>query len=724
MENAKRIGVERERTDLQTPHRRQPRTETLHEWVPPVATCERTPELLEAILENIDQGVSLVDAELRVVAFNRRFLELLAFPPDRLRPGMPFQAFIRYNAERGEYGPGDVDRLVRERIDLARRFEPHCFERTRPDGTVLEVRGRPLPGGGFVTTYTDITEHKRVQTALRQSEARFRDFAESAADWFWEMDAKLRFTHVSEGLERNTGVEAPQLVRRTRREVFGTYDADAEKWERHEEVLRARRSFEDFEFAVQGPDGNTRMVSVSGKPIFDGNGVFQGYRGAGRDITEAYQLALELSHQATHDPVTGLVNRREFEERLTRALESARRSDAEHALCYLDLDQFKVINDTCGHLAGDELLRQIAALLSERVRRRDTLARLGGDEFGILMEHCPLDDAQHVAEDIRTLIKDFRFVWEHQGFRIGVSIGVAPITGATQSTTSALARADAACYFAKEQGRNRIHVYLEGDAGLERQHSEMCWVGRIQKALDQHRFRLFYQPIVPLTKGRADDEHYEILLRMEDERGRLVSPGYFLPAAERYHLASQLDRWTIDRTFAWLNSHPQHLQRLYLCSINLSGHSLGDDAFHDYLVRRLTCGAVPARKICFEVTETAAISNLASATRLMETLRKLGCNFALDDFGSGVSSFAYLKTLPADFLKIDGAFVRDIADNPLDLAVVKSINEIGKTMGKKTIAEFVDSRAILERLRAGGIGVDYAQGHYLAPARPLENLAC
>ncbi len=723
MENARRVDGELERSELQVLRQRRPSTEALYEWVPPAAPGERTPELLEAILENIDQGVSLVDAELRVVAFNRRFFELLELPPDRLRPGMPFEAFIRYNAERGEYGPGDVDQLVRERVELARRFEPHCFERTRPDGTVLEIRGRPLPGGGFVTTYTDITEHKRVQAALQESEARFRDFAESAADWFWEMDAALRFTHVSEGLVRNTGIEAAQLLGRTRREAFGAYDAGDEKWRRHEEVLRARRPFEDFEFAVQAPDGGTRMVSVSGKPIFDHDGAFQGYRGAGRDITEAHQLALALSHQATHDSVTGLVNRREFEERLTRALESARHSGAEHALCYLDLDQFKVINDTCGHLAGDELLRRIGALLPERVRHRDTLARLGGDEFGILMEHCPLDDAQRVAEDLRVLVEEFRFVWEHQTFRIGVSIGVAPITGATQSATSALARADAACYFAKEHGRNRIHVYVEGDAGLERQHSEMCWVGRIQKALDQHRFRLFYQPIVPLTSGGAGGEYYEILLRMEDEQGRLVSPGSFLPAAERYHLSSQLDRWTIDRTLAWLSSHPEHLQRLYLCSINLSGHSLGDEAFLDYLVERLTSGAVPARKICFEVTETAAISNLTRAARFMETLRKLGCSFALDDFGSGVSSFAYLKTLPADFLKIDGTFVQDIVDNPLDLAVVKSINEIGKTMGKKTIVEFVDNRAILERLRAGGIGVDYAQGHYLAPPRPLEHLA-
>ncbi len=546
---------------------------------------------LEATLENTDQGISMVDAELTMVAFNQRFLELLEFPPERFSPGDPFEKFIRYNAERGEYGPGDVEAQVRERVALAARAEHHRFTRTRPDGTVLEIRGRPLPGGGFVTTYTD--------------------------------------------------------------------------------------------------------------------------------ITETHRLSQQLSHQARHDALTDLLNRREFERQLARLLDSARDGRVEHALCYLDLDQFKVINDTCGHLAGDELLRQLGATLRAQVRRADVLARLGGDEFGVLLEDCSLDEAQRVASVLRSAVEEFRFSWEDKSFRVGVSIGLVPVTAASGTEADLLSAADAACYAAKDQGRNRIHLYTEDDADLASRQGEMHWVVRLQHALEEDRLCLEQQPIVALDPARGGEAHYELLVRMRGEDGALIPPGQFLPAAERYNLTGRLDRWVVRHAFAALAGSPVRAAGSDVCSINLSGHSLGDDEFLAFVIEEFERSGVAPGRIVFEVTETAAISNLARASRFMGALKDIGCRFALDDFGSGLSSFGYLKTLPVDFLKIDGMFVKDILVDPIDHAMVKCINEIGHVMGKRTIAEFVENDAVRERLAA--LGVDYVQGYGVGRPVPFPS---
>jgi diguanylate cyclase (GGDEF)-like protein len=433
-------------------------------------------------------------------------------------------------------------------------------------------------------------------------------------------------------------------------------------------------------------------------------------------------MVKDLEHQASHDALTALVNRQEFERRLQRVIETARTKGAEHALCYLDLDQFKVINDTCGHEAGDELLRQVGGVLQQRTRKRDTLARLGGDEFGVLMEHCSLTQARRVAHGLREAIEGFRFIWEGRTFEVGVSIGLVCITDVSGSILNILSAADRACYAAKDQGRNRVHVYDEGDAELARRHGEMQWVARIPQALEEHRFHLVRQPIVPLNSGLSEGEHYELLIRMEDEEGRIVLPGAFLPAAERYNLSVKIDRWVIAKALAWLKGDPKQLKGLFLCTINLSGRSLGDEEFLEFIIRQFDETDIPAEKVCFEITETAAIANLFNATRFINALKKRGCRFALDDFGSGLSSFAYLKNLPVDYLKIDGAFVKDMVDDPIDLAMVKSINEIGQAMGKKTIAEHVENEAILEKLKLPEIGVDYAQGYGIAQPRPIEQV--
>ena len=437
-----------------------------------------------------------------------------------------------------------------------------------------------------------------------------------------------------------------------------------------------------------------------------------------RDVTEARRLQKHIAFQATHDSLTGLVNRGEFERRLQELITDPVSSSEQHGLCYIDLDQFKIVNDTCGHVAGDELLRQLASILRPVVRGSDTLARLGGDEFGVLLPSCHPRNALQIAVKLLEAVQEFRFVWGESTFTLGASIGVVPIDDSDEDRQTLLSAADAACYAAKEGGRNRVHFYESGDTELAQRQGEMQWVSRIHQAIEEDRFELFYQTVAPLNPDAdARGMHYELLIRLRDEANVLIPPGAFLPAAERYSLMPLLDRWVIQRAFQWLNSHPEHLRELEFCAINLSGNSISDERFLEFLVNQLSIMGIPAEKICFEITETAAIANLVKASHFIAKLKDLGCSFSLDDFGSGMSSFAYLKKLPVDFLKIEGMFVRDIAIDPVDFAMVKSINELGHAMGKRTIAEFVENQEILEKLRE--IGVDYVQGYGIARPEPL-----
>jgi diguanylate cyclase (GGDEF)-like protein/PAS domain S-box-containing protein len=440
------------------------------------------------------------------------------------------------------------------------------------------------------------------------------------------------------------------------------------------------------------------------------------------DITEVHYLHEQLTHQASHDALTGLTNRREFERRLQLALKTAWEDKAEHALCYVDLDQFKIINDTCGHIAGDTLLAQLSRLIQKQIRKNDLLARLGGDEFGILMEHCTIEETRRVADDIRRAIESFKFAWEGQNFSIAASIGLVPIDSTCENITGILSAADAACYEAKDAGRNRVHEYNEKDTVMVRRHGEMQLVLKIDQALQHHRFRLYYQSIVPIkvqNSPASSGEHYELLIRLKEEDGEIAQPGTFLPTAERYRLSDKLDRWVIKTAFEWFINNPKQLEQLAICAINLSGYSMADERFHEYVIDQFDKTGMTPYKVCFEITETAAIANLNSATRMISFLQELGCHFALDDFGSGLSSFGYLKNLPVDYLKIDGAFVKDMLHNTMDLEMVRSINGIAQLMGKKTIAEFVESKGILEALR--DLGVDYAQGYYIGKPQPIEN---
>jgi diguanylate cyclase (GGDEF)-like protein/PAS domain S-box-containing protein len=456
-------------------------------------------------------------------------------------------------------------------------------------------------------------------------------------------------------------------------------------------------------------------VHLSVAPILDSDGVSHGTVLVFRDVTGERKLTQQLSYQATHDTLTGLVNRHEFERRLTHLLETASAA-APHALLYLDLDQFKVVNDTWGHAAGDDLLRQVSALLRTRLRARDTLARLGGDEFGVLLERCPALEAGRVGHTLRELLQDFRFVWNNKRLTVGVSIGVVPIAQGGETLAAVLSAADRSCYAAKEKGRNRVHLYQPDDAELAQREGEMHWMSRIQQALADDRFRLYYQPIVAFDAAFADRAHGEILIRMVDESGTVVSPGAFLPAAERYGLMPAVDRWVVRKSLETL-AGPAYAGRDVMFDINISGQSLSGSDFLDFVAAEIDATKVAPQKLCFEITETSAVSELAHALRFIDTLKTRGCQFALDDFGTGLASFSYLKSLPVDYLKIDGAFVRGLVTDDVDHAMVEAVHRVGRIMSLKTIAECVENQAVLEKLKR--IGIDYGQGYELGRPRPI-----
>lgn len=462
-------------------------------------------------------------------------------------------------------------------------------------------------------------------------------------------------------------------------------------------------------------DGTELNIDDSAAPIRDRSGDIIGVVLVFHDVTQAHEMARQMSWAATHDALTGLVNRAEFERRLAQ-LAGNGRSGKSHALLYIDLDQFKVVNDTCGHAAGDQMLCQIATLMQLHMRETDTLARLGGDEFGILLESCPLEHASRIAGNVLEAIGGFRFAWTDKTFVVGASIGLVEIAGEQLDAAKLLAAADTACYAAKDEGRNRVRAFNAGDSELMRRSGEMNWVARINRAFDENRFRLYWQPIMPLSPDASGPEHGEILLRMIDDEGRPVPPGNFLPAAERYNLMPRIDRWVVERSLAWLAGQSDR----GLCgSINLSGQTLGDEQFFDFVLDQVKHTRI-GRRVCFEITETAAIANLTKALRFINALRGHGCLFSLDDFGSGLSSFGYLKNLPVDFLKIDGGFVRNMTRNPVDQAMVAAINNIGHVMNLVTIAEFVENDEIRDLLR--GQGIDFGQGYGLARPVPIEEV--
>ncbi len=684
-----------------------------------VATLQERNDLA---LDSANDGLWDFDVETNTVYFSPRWKAMLGFSPDDLDVSPDWRQLVH---------PDDMARtqtLLREHLaGKSPLFESVHRMRHRSGEwrwVISRAKARVDDNGRLrrlVGVELDITERRLYEEALFKEKESAQITLQSIGDGVITTDARSRVEYLNPVAEQLTGWRLDDAQGRAIDEIFrGFHEETCEPLENPLSVsIRRARAIKSVRPTLLiRRDGNELYIESCASPIRDGTGAISGGVLVFHDVSESRELNRKLSYHASHDILTGLVNRREFEARLERALKSAKASESSYCLCHLDLDQFKIINDNCGHSAGDALLGQVGQLLKSKIRWRDTVSRLGGDEFGILLESCSLDEAMRNAETLRESIRDYRFVWEERTFRLGASIGVVPISPENEDVASLISAADSACQAAKEAGRNRVYSFQENDIDLMRRRREMQWAARINNALEEGRFELFRQTILPLQKPEAG-LHYELLLRMRDEAGKIVSPDQFIAAAERYAITPSIDRWVIENAFRWLVSEADEREKLAMCSINLSGQSLGDDKFLPFVIEQFHRSGIDASKICFEITETAAIASFSQANRFIQALKELGCMFALDDFGTGLSSFGYLKHFPVDFLKIDGSFVKEILHDPIDREMVRSINEIGHLTGKRTIAEFAENQEIIDMLR--GIGVDYAQGYGIAtPQRVLK----
>jgi diguanylate cyclase (GGDEF)-like protein/PAS domain S-box-containing protein len=674
------------------------------------------------LFENVVDGVFQIDPAGLIISANPALVTMLGYESLREISDRNFADFC-------------VDALERERLlgELAANGRVRDFEYRlrRSNGSVIVVlensRAVKDDAGNLLYcegTITDITRRKAAERALFKEKERAQVTLRSIGDAVVTTDASGRVEYLNPVAEQLTGWErraaqgkAISDVVRLQNEVTG--EALENPVSR---CLREGRVVAIADNAVLiGQDGTQIAIQDSAAPIQDRLGNVVGAVMVFHDVSQERQLHRKLSYHASHDSLTGLINRREFEERLSQAVRDLEQGRLEtFTLLYMDLDQFKVVNDTCGHAAGDLLLRQLADVLQQRVRAQDVLARLGGDEFAVLLRDCPVAQASDVAEQLRESVSRFRFTWRDGSMQVGVSIGIVPAK-ANDGVAPLMSAADVACYVAKDLGRNRIHVYEEGDAAAR--HQEMQWVGRINRARDEERFELYYQPIVPIgpiTPGPKEYAHFELLLRMRDERGELVMPSDFIPAAERYNLMPSIDRWVVHEVLEGLVYREQDGVEPYTLAVNLSGTSLNDARFLEFLLGELSALQLTEGALCFEITETAAISNLGTVVGFMQTLREQGCRFALDDFGTGLSSLTYLKHLPVDYVKIDGQFVRNVNKDRADESVVDAIARMARAFNIRTIAERVESREVFTRL--GEIGITFAQGYYVAVPQPIAEL--
>ncbi len=572
------------------------------------------------------------------------------------------------------------------------------------------------------------SDRKQMEAKLLQEKEFAQTTLDSLAEGVITLDAQGLVQSINPIAQLLTGWSSIEAQNRPLSEVFLTIDEETAKTIDLglEQILQGQERLGDHRQTQRliSRMGDEFAIDDSLVPIRDRRGTIQGAVLTFRDVTQARQMERQLCWQVSHDPLTELANRSNFESHLQRAILQAKENNLEHSVCILDLDCFKLINDSCGHLAGDRLLCQIGQLLREKVRRSDVVARLGGDEFAILLYQCSGQRALAIAQDLCRSIQSLKFFWSGQMFSVSASLGIAPVRGHEASVGDVISTADVACYTAKRQGRGRVYACKGDDQAIAQQREEIQWIARIQQALTENRFCLYFQTIAPLQTHHPASEHYEVLIRLRDEAGRIISPAAFMPAAERYNLMPVIDRWVITTLFstqgehyrqAWERCRQEGGECVY--AINLSGSSINDDQFIHFVREQIARYQIPPQVLCFEVTETVAIANLQKAAEFIQDLRRLGCKFSLDDFGTGMSSLAYLKNLPIDYLKIDGCFVKDIVEDPVAQAMVEAISQIGRVMGIQTITEFVSSDAIFAKVCE--LGVDYAQGYNIAEPRPL-----
>jgi Amt family ammonium transporter len=666
---------------------------------------------LASLIEQIHDAILVIGPEGRIDAANAAACTLFGLDVQDI-PGVSLQRLFTDHSRL-------LDRLRRNREVEAQA----CPRRRKP----IQVSVRTADSGGDEQTYRVLIVHDTSsQHQVEESLHREKEFAQITLQAIEE----AVITTDERGRINSANGAACTLLRREHEQVM-------------DRPLRDLLTFSELDHRRALRDGLQRTLkeghtcSMDGQPELrfnDGSSIYVGGRLAPlrardgsiigailvlRDVTREKRMKELLSYQATHDELTDLINRREFERRL-EALLHDRSPHSRHVLLYLDLDQFKLINDNCGHNAGDQMLRQLTGLLGNQLRQADTLARLGGDEFAVLLPHCEAAAGQQIAEALREIIRDFRFTWNGRTFGVGVSIGLVQIDDGMDNTAEVMAAADSACYLAKEHGRDQVVVH-QPDGNEETERRNQIWqAAQIRECLEQQRFRLWAQPILPIG---TEDFHWgvEILVRMLDEEGQLVPPGLFIPAAERYNLMGHIDTWVVENLGQHWTRHPEVFDRMQKVAINLSGQSIANDEFLEHLITVVDQNGLPWEKLCFEVTETAAVSSIERARHFIETLKQRGADFSLDDFGSGLSSFGYLKNLPVDFLKIDGAFVKDMLTDQVDAAMVRSIADIGRTMGLRTIAEFVENEALVEILRDAR--VDYVQGYGICKPMSIEALA-
>jgi diguanylate cyclase (GGDEF)-like protein/PAS domain S-box-containing protein len=600
----------------------------------------------------------------------------------------------------------------------------------RRDGKEIDVlaNARVVPAAKgreryYEGTVRDVTARKAAERALHKEKERAEVTLKSIGDAVLSTDAEGKVDYMNSVAEQLTSWERRAAEGRQVEDVVvlkSETDGTAVENPVRRCLVEGRTVALAADVVLLARDGSAIAIQNTAAPIRDGAGAVVGSVMVFHDVSQERQLHRKLAYQASHDSLTGLINRREFEERLSAALRTSAgaATASAGALLYMDLDQFKVVNDTCGHGAGDLLLRQLSEMLRAAVPQDDVLARLGGDEFAVLLGNCDVERAMEVAERLREAVTSFRFFWRDSALKVGVSIGIVPLDADAEGLAGLLAAADVACYVAKDAGRNRVHVYREGDTAAR--HQEMQWVARINRALEQERFELFYQPIVPIAARHGAWPHYELLLRMRDENGRVIGPAEFIPAAERYNLMPALDRWVVSQAVETLAYRGEPQAEPYTLAVNLSGTTLNDSRFLDFVLDELSAAGLPHGSLCFEITETAAIANLHQVVAFMKALKACGCRFSLDDFGTGLSSLTYLKTLPVDYVKIDGHFVRNVTQDAADECVVEAIARMAKAFAIETIAERVESREVLKRL--GELGVTYAQGFFIAVPTPVAEL--
>ena len=638
---------------------------------------------------------------------------------DEVATGQDFLAVVH---------PDDRDRM-RQAIERLLTTDDPLAQEIRclaPDGKIrwLAENGIAVRNGNgrvsrVIGVTHDVTEKKITENALFQERDRAFVTLASIADGVIRTDSRGAIDYLNPVAQRLTGWSLSESYGRPASEIYQIVDEATGKKvldpiqhcldEQREVVFLGQR-------LLIRHDGNRLPVHDSAAPIRDRQGRLTGAILVFRDLTQMRQVEAEIQHLATHDPLTGLINRREFELLVHEAFATEDSEKARTALCQFDLDAFKLINDTCGHTAGDQLIRQIAGVLRQWVRPRDELARLGADEFAVLFRDCSPDEALLRAEEICASIHDFRFHWDGRTFSSRVSAGLVPLTYEVSGPEALLGAVDAACFVAKESGGGRIHVFEPGDTAIAERYGEMHWISRIQRGLDENRFCLWCQDISPVQNGHSEPPFSELLIRLIDEEGNVIAPGSFIPAAERYGQIAAIDRWVVKTALAFMANGGSAANNSRF-AINISGQSLGADGFLDYITNEIDVTGIAPHRVLFEITETSAIANLPKAMRFITVLKELGCFFVLDDFGQGLSSFSYLKSLPLDFIKIDGAFVREMVDDPIQAALVSSIRDIGKVMGLQTIAESVEDKATFDALV--DIGVDYVQGYFLDRPKPL-----